>query len=373
MTTWLIAALLVSPAPAIQAPAAEEPRKADSVIGDVAAVDAGARTLTVKTGAGTAVEVHADDKTAFLKARPGSSTLSDATPVRLEDLAVGDRVLARGRLAEDKVSLAARQVVVMTRGDISEKQEAERAEWRRRGILGIVSAVDPVKGEITLPARRLGGVEPVVSAAAGANVRFRRYAPDSVRFSDARPSALADVRVGDQLRALGERSADGGRFVPEQIVFGTFRTVAGAVAQIDAAGGEVTVKDEESGKPVRVAVGPDTRLRRIPPEMGARLSRWRGGASAGGPPGGRPGAGPQGAGAEDLLDRLPATTLAEVKAGDRILVSSTKGSDPTRLNAIALVTGLEALAPARPAGGRFGRGGESELPPELMDLGMSIP
>jgi len=373
MTTWLIAALLVSPAPAIQAPAAEAPRKADSVIGDVAAVDAGARKLMVKTGSGTAVEVRADDKTAVLKARPGSSTLSDATPVRLEDVAVGDRVLARGRLAEDKASLAARQVVLMSRGDISEKQEAERADWRRRGILGIVSAVDPVKGEITVQARRMGGADPVVIAAAGTNVRFRRYAPDSVKFSDARPSTLAEVRVGDQLRALGQRGADGGPFVPEQIVFGTFRTVAGPVAQIDAAGGEVTVKDEESGKPVRVAVGPDTRLRRIPPEMGARLSRWREGASAAGPPGGPPGGRPGGGGSEDLIDRLPATTLAEVKPGDRVLVASTRGADPGKLNAIALVAGLESLAPPRAAGGRFGRGGESELPPELMDLGLSIP
>jgi len=66
------------------------------------------------------------------------------------------------------------------------------------------------------------------------------------------------------------------------------------------------------------------------------------------------------------------TTLAEVKPGDRVLVSSTKGSDPGRLTAIALVAGLETLAPPRAAGGRFGRG-DNELPPELMDLGMSIP
>jgi len=56
-----------------------------------------------------------------------------------------------------------------------------------------------------------------------------------------------------------------------------------------------------------------------------------------------------------------------------VLVASTRGADPGKLNAIALVAGLESLAPPRAAGGRFGRGGESELPPELMDLGLSIP
>jgi len=369
MTTWLIAALLAGPAPATQTPGPAAPRKADSLVGEVETLDLSSRKLTVRT-AGALIDVRSDEKTVFLKARPGSSTLNDAAPARLEEIAVGDRVLARGRLADDKGSFAARQVVVMTRGDIAAKQDAERAEWRRRGILGVVSAVDPAKGEITLQARRLGGMQPIVIAAARPGVRFRRYAADSVKFSDARPSALADVRVGDQLRALGERSDDETRFVPEQIVFGTFRTVSGTVAQIDPAAGELTVRDEESGKPVRVAVGADARLRRIAPEMGARLSRWREGAGAGGGP---PGGGPPGGGPEDLLERLPATTLAELKPGDRVLVSSTKGSDPTRLNAIALVAGLEALTPPRLATDRGARAGDSDLPPELMDLGIGIP
>jgi hypothetical protein len=351
-------------------------------MGDVTALEAPSGHLTVKTDVGGLVEVRADEKTAFMKARPGSRTLNDAIPARLEDIAVGDRVLARGRLAQDKASLAARQIVMMTRSDINEKQDSERAEWRRRGILGVVSAVDPVKGEITLQARRPGRAEPIVIASAGPGVRFRRYAPDSVKFNEARPSALADVRVGDQLRALGERSADGGRFVPEQVVFGTFRTLSGAVAQVDPARGELTVRDDESGKPIRVTVGADARLRRIPPEMGAGLSRGREASASGGPPGAGPtgGGGERfrgmregGGGPEDLLERLPATTLADLKPGDRILVSSTRGSDPARLNAIALVIGLEALAAPRTAGGRGGRGGDSELPPDLMDLGIGIP
>ena len=58
--------------------------------------------------------------------------------------------------------------------------------------------------------------------------------------------------------------------------------------------------------------------------------------------------------------------------GDRILVSSAKGSDAAHLNAIAVVAGLEALQlPAAPS--RAGRSPEIGLPPELMDLGMSQP
>lgn len=386
MSTWLLAALwLAAPVPAPQAPA-ESPRKADSVIGEVTAVDGALRRLTVKSDAGASVEVRLDDKTVFLRARPGSTGLNDATPAHLEEIAAGDRVLARGRRADDKASLAARQVVLMTRSDIAQKQDSERADWRRRGVLGVVSAVDATKGEIILQVRRLAGAETVTIPAAGPKVVFRRYAPDSVKFGDARPSSLVEVQVGDQLRALGERSPDGSRLVPEQVVFGTFRTVSGPVAEVDASTGELTVRDEQSRKPVRIAVGSDARLRRIPPEMGARLARWREGPGPDGParPEGPAGNGTapgaerfrgmrEGGGPEDILDRLPAITLAELKPGDRILVSSTKGNDPAHLTAIALVAGLEALAPPAIARGRGARGMDSDLPPELMDLGMSIP
>jgi hypothetical protein len=70
---------------------------------------------------------------------------------------------------------------------------------------------------------------------------------------------------------------------------------------------------------------------------------------------------------------MPVASFGELKAGDRVLVSSTKGGDAARLNAIALVTGLEALASA-PSAPRGARGGaEGGLPPELLDLGMSLP
>jgi hypothetical protein len=268
--------------------------------------------------------------------------------------------------------LLARQVVLMTRDDIAHKQEEDRAQWVRRGVLGVVKAIDPARGEITLQVGRAASALALVVETGSGKVTFRRYAPDSVKFSDAGPSSLLDVRVDDQLRALGERSPDGTRLVAEQIVFGTFRTVSGTITAIDGGRSELTLRDEGSGKMLAIAVGPDARVRRLPAGIGARLARARegpgGGTNEGDPPRtrGQPGTGP-----EDLLERLPPTTLADLKPGDRILVSSTEGGDAARLNAIALVAGLEALLPpARP--GRP-RATEIGLPVDLMDLGMGIP
>jgi len=343
---------------------ANPPRKADSVIGEVAALDSTARRLTLKPDAGGSVEVAIEEGAAILRAKPGAPTLADATPVPLEEIVVGDRVLARGALSEDKASLAARQLVVMSRDDIARKQEAERNEWRSRSVLGVVTAVDPGKGEISLRVGRIAAAQSLVVETADRKVSFRRYAADSVKFSDARPSALAEVRVGDQLRALGDRTADGARVAAEQIVFGTFRTVAGTVTAIDPGKNEVAMRADDTRRPLTVTVGPDARVRRLPPEMAVRLARFAGGGGEGGRGAREPGAGP-----EDLLERMPATTLEELKAGDRILVSSTEGGDPGRLNAIALVSGLEALRPPA-ASGRAARGADVGLPADLMDLGM---
>ncbi len=46
---------------------------------------------------------------------------------------------------------------------------------------------------------------------------------------------------------------------------------------------------------------------------------------------------------QEMLERLPTIALADVKVGDTIIVSSTKGADPARLTAIALVAGADTL------------------------------
>lgn len=71
-------------------------------------------------------------------------------------------------------------------------------------------------------------------------------------------------------------------------------------------------------------------------------------AAAGAPQGGAPqGAGGPGRGGgfniQDMLERLPAIALTDVKPGEMIIVSSTRGADATRLTAISLLSGAEPL------------------------------
>jgi hypothetical protein len=144
-----------------------------------------------------------------------------------------------------------------------------------------------------------------------------------VRFSDAQPGTFADVKVGDQLRALG--NVEGARFKPEEIVSGSFQTISGTVTEVDVEKNEIKIKDTQSQQAITIAISKDSSLRRLTPEMIAALT------------------GPKSGDLQEKFDQLPVFTIAELKAGDAIVVSSSKGADPARIMAIAVVSGVGPL------------------------------
>lgn len=355
---------------------------AKHAIGEVKTIDAAAKQITIKTDAGSTVAVSLSDKTTYKRLAPGETSLANATDITFTDVSEGDRIMARGTVSEDKKSVPALQIIVMTKGDLAKKQEAERLEWRRRGILGVITALKPETKEITITHRTMGGSQLVVLPVTD-KTEMHRYAPDSIKFGDAKPSTFNELKVGDQLRAIGDRTDDPLRFNPQKIVTGSFRTVGGVVTAVDPATGEIKINELEKNTPLTIVIKQDAVLRRFPPasEMGAMMGAFgRGpggpggagapqggqaapaaggqgqpaqrpqgggpGGSAGGPGGGGPGGGgPGGRGfnINDMLERLPTISLADVKVGDTIIVSSTQGVDPSRLTAISLVSGADTL------------------------------
>jgi hypothetical protein len=394
MRKTLLTLLALALALSAGAPGAGAQTSANNVLGDVVAVDAAAKQVFVKTDSGAVVVVTVADSTRIVKNPPGESKLDKSSPYTLAEIAAGDRLLALGKLSDDGKTLAApRAVVVNTKADIDKKREAERAEWQARGVVGVVSAVNAETKEITINTRTPEGPKPVVIVAGGPAVKLRRYAPDSIKFADAKPSTFEEVKAGDQLRAKGERSADGAKLTAEEVVTGSFRTTLGTVKAVDAAKNEITIEQASDKKPLTVVVRPDSVLKQVPADLAAMMmgggAGGPGGAPGGGqapagggqrvvvqggPGGGAPPAGGQGApgqgGAggpvrrmmdpQQMLERLPPVTLAELKPGQMIVVSSTVGADPTRVTAIQLVSNVEmivAMMSRRPGGGAGGMGG----------------
>lgn len=358
-----------------QAPAAAPARQ----IGTVKAISGS--TLTLAADGGAQVSVTVADGARVLQLAPGSTDLKSAQQIALSDVAVGDRVLVTGKSGDDGSFTAAR-VILMKSTDIAQKNEAEKADWQKRGSGGLVSAVNGSTLTISAGARK-------IQVETTAVTKFRRYAGDSVKFEDAKPGTLGQIQVGDQLRVRGDKSEDGSTLQAEEIVSGSFKNLSGTIATINAETGTLTLKDLTTKKTMTVSVTANSDVRKLPPEMAARFAaRQRGEAAVGGAAqaGGAGGAGahPQGATApagaavvgaqhgpgmggpgssaggpgrsaggdlSQMLSRLPTQTLADLKVGDAVMIvasESAPGSD--KVTAVTMLSGVEPILAATPSG-----------------------
>jgi hypothetical protein len=352
--------------------------------------------LTVKSDAGATMQVTVEENARLLRIEPGQKTLAGASPFSLTDLQAGDRVMARGSVSADGNSLAANMLVAIKGADIAQKQEQERADWQKRGTGGLVKAVDPAAGTVTISSGA-GGTRTLVIHATPTTI-IRRYAPGSVRFDQAVKGTLDQIKAGDQLRARGSKSDDGATLEAEEIVSGSFRNLAGPILAVNAAGSAITVNDTATKKPVVITITPDSEVKKLDPAVAQRLAaRMNGGAgrrpdasqapaaasAQGSAPGAdRPGAGQaggQGRGSgfdvQQLLAHSPSVTLKDLSKGNMVIVVATEGQTPDAATAITVVAGVEPMLQASTSGsqamlssawnvggGGGGEGGGGEAP-----------
>ena len=320
------------------------------------------------------------DSARILRVAPGQKDLKNATPFEKQDLQAGDRVLVRGRLAPDGQSLTAAAVVVMKQGDVAAKQEKDREDWQRHGIGGLVTVVDPTTGTITISMTSFAGSKSIAIHTTKDTI-LRRYAPNSVKFDDAKVAPLDQIKVGDQLRARGTKNEAGTELTAQEVVSGTFRNLAGTITAVDPASGSLTLKDVFSKQPVVVKISSDAQLRKLPPEFAQRIAmRLKAGGGEGGagtgnsartgpvvvaapganarPQGGQFG-GPPGAMGEghrnggppdvqQILSRMPAASLSDLQTGDVVMIVSTQSDSAGEVKAVTLLAGVEALLRASP-------------------------
>ena len=331
-------------------------------------------SFTLKSDAGAELTVTVQDSTRVLRSEPGQKSLKEATPIQFSDIQTGDRTLASGKASADGKTIAATTIVVMKQSDIASKQAKEREDWQRHSVGGLVSAVDAANNTVTISTMAMGQKKDIVVRVSPTTI-IRRYAPDSVKFDEATKSTLAEIKPGDQLRARGNRSADGSEVTADEMVSGAFRNVAGTVQSIDKAKNQLTVLDLATKKPVTVTVGGDSQMRKLPEMMAQRIAiRLKGGPAAEGasaqatPPSGAGAAGSRGGmgngaapggGAtrgnggdmlQQILSRAPAVQLTDLQKGDAVMLVATQGSGSVALTAITLLAGVEPILSASPKG-----------------------
>jgi Domain of unknown function (DUF5666) len=348
-------------------PAPQTPTLKDQ-LGSVKSINGNVIVLTTDSGDNITVNVQSNAR--IVRVEPGATTLKDAAPLELTDIQNGDRILVRGLPSADNKSFTAIRVVAMKRADVDAKHKAQSDDWQKRGIGGLVHSVDPAANVITISVAAPGGSKQVAIHVTKDTV-LRRYAPDSVKFDDAKASTLAAIQPGDQLRARGDRNADGSELTAEEIVTGAFRNIAGTVDSVDVANNSMTVMDLIAKKTVVVHITANTKLVKLPPQMAQGIAfRMRGQAagaqgqrgSAEGNRGGADGAGGQGAGRgrggaqadfQQVVNRLPAATLADLQKGDAVMIVSTQSANAAEVTALELVGGVEPILAAAPSAGEM--------------------
>ena len=329
--------------------------------------------IILSTDAGGDVTVVVQEGARLLRVEPGQKDLKEAVPLSLQELLPGDRILVRGQLAQDGKTVLASTLIAMKKASIAEKQAHEREEWRRQGVGGLVSGIDPVANSILITQQGMGEKKTVIIHLSKDTI-LRRYAPDSIKFDDAKPARLEEIKPGDQLRARGTRSGDGSELAAAEIVCGTFRNIAGTISSIDASANTITVQDLAAKKNVTLRVTEDSQIRKLPLQMaqGIAMRLRRTGpeadqAPAGGAPaaqggrsgemqtssgsGGPGGAGRNGGGGGDFqqaLNRMPPATLAALQKGDAVMIVATEGGSNGEPSVITLLGGVEPILEASP-------------------------
>ncbi len=203
MVRFVALVLLAAKAPAAFAQQSQTPGgSAVRLIGAIQAIHGS--EITLKPDSGSDVKIAVAETTRVVRIAPGEKDLKNAQPIALQDLQMGDRILVAGKASENNQPFLAASVVVMKRSDLEARNQQNLQDWHRRGIDGIVRVIDPAAGTVTISSRS----KDLVIHTSSSTV-IRHYAPDSVKFDDAKPGKLEDIQPDDQIRARGERSQDG--------------------------------------------------------------------------------------------------------------------------------------------------------------------
>jgi hypothetical protein len=308
-------------------------------------------TVTVKTDGDGERQFDVPSAAAIKRISPGQKDLSAADTLQFSDLETGDRVLVKLDPASPGPPAQALQIVAIKQADLVKKQEQEREDWRNRGVSGLVKSVDSASGVILLTIGTGATAKTITIHTTKATI-LKRYAPNSVRFDEAKPAPIDAIHPDDQLRARGTKNEQGNEIAAEEVVSGAFRNISGPILVLDTAASTLVVKDLATKKLVTIHVTAEAQMRRLPEHVAQILAaRLNGAANGAGGKGGNAhsqnavpvGSSNNGAGADpqQILNRAQVIQLSDLKKGDAVMVVSTDGT--SEVTAVTLLAGVEPL------------------------------
>jgi hypothetical protein len=396
---FALAAVLI---PAMAQEPAQQKAKYVSLIGTVEKVDASGKTFSIKPDKPGDTEVKFDDKTQFLRLPAGELDVKKASRAQAADVGVGDRVIARLR-ADATPGQPAVFFYFSKQQDLAQRQEKTREEWQTQGVSGTVKTVDPAAKQVMIAVQGAFGPPKDVTLDVSGPVGYQRYNLSTAKYDPG--STLEAIKVGDRVRVLGKKNADQTAIKVEDIMSGPFKTIPVQIKSIDVEAKQILATDLASKKPITIEIKSDTTLKKLDDATALAMARrlnptfqngrgqgrgQRGGgaadagaagdapagapaeAAAAGPArGGRGGGGRGGFDTTKLLDQQPTIMLADLKAGEPIVVSGAAADDMSKIAATAVVAGVDPILRAAPQNGPDPLGGNWNLGGGGGDIGGS--
>ncbi len=348
-----------------QEPTAPPATASRRVTGAITAIGQGAHTVTVtEDKTGTIFSIELQNTKSLRKVDPSTMDLKTATRITAEDLRVGDRVQvfaspAEGNPRGNPGALAAHNLILMSARDLESIHHEQAAAWQH-STAGVVTSVDAGGGKFVISARTPTGPKPVtVDVAQAAFTRYSLANPNTPA-----SSKLGDIQAGDQVRILGEMSADGSTITARSVYSSPVRMLLGAVSAVSADAKQITVKDLQTKQSVVIALHEESAVRKLPaplayglarrlnpdfkpaagPDSGAAVGTAPARASGGAGGGSEPGNGMRSRDLSQVLDRVPKISAAELKPGDALLITGIPdGNDHSRFAAMNVIAGVEPI------------------------------
>lgn len=306
-----------------------------NVVGKVSKVDENSNQITIKTADGVMVTATIEKPSEIKQVPAGETNVKNAVTITLGQVAVGDNAIIRGKYVTE-TAFRAQQVLIVSQTDISSRQTRKRDDWAKRGIVGTVKKVDPQAQRITVELR--GENSPLIDIIPTATTVFQHYENNAVNLNDFKPGNLGAIKEGDQIRALGNKSADGAQMAAEEIFSGSFRTVFGKITSVNAGSNEFVIKNLQSAEEIKVILNSSSNLRRLTAELVKNeLTAGDGGV--------KEKSTPKSINLTEILKRSPQISIENLKSGETVIVAFFNEPKAAEVVGITVISGGEILSP----------------------------
>jgi Cu/Ag efflux protein CusF len=355
-----------------------------TIQGTITKVDLDGKVISIKTEAGDTT-VKFSNLTKVMELPPGEADTKKATPLKPEDIGVGDHILARAQ-TKDLTGLPAGFLYINRASDIAKENAAKAQEWQTQAVSGFAESVDPGSKKITMKVKGAAGApdRDVVLDLSG-SVSYQRFSDKSFDYERTDVNA---IKTGDHLRVLGTKNADMTQIKVTDLAADAIKQIGATIKSIDPATGQITAIDTAK-KPVTITVRTATKVKRLDDPTAQMIARivnpsfqgagrgggrgagggagagdgagagggrsFGGGQASGGAPGGSGGRGGRARGGagqiQNLIDQQPDAKVADLKPGEPIIVSGPSSPDSSSFSAMMVLAGVDPILRAAPSTG----------------------